>query len=153
MNPTIQAALVRERLYLRSPRTVAAARQFTRDTLHAWGAADRLDDMLLCVSELATNALRYGVPSGRGYLLRLFGFEDATLRIEVHDSGPGFSRITGRPHGHGLTLVAALADDWGVLARTPGKVVWCEFRTGRAHGEGVPRAPGRVTRAAPACSP
>ncbi|MDX3536301.1 ATP-binding protein [Streptomyces sp. MB09-01] len=119
---------MRERLYLRSPRSVAAARQFTRDTLRAWGVDERRDDMLLCVSELATNALRYGVPRGRGYLLRLFGFEDATLRVEVHDSGPGFSRITGRPHGHGLTLVAALSDDWGALARTPGKVVWCEFR-------------------------
>ncbi len=119
---------MRDRLYLRSPRTVAAARQFTRDTLQAWGVDERLDDMLLCVSELATNALRYGVPPGRGYLLRLFGFEDATVRAEVHDSGPGLSRITGRPHAQGLTLVAALADDWGVLARTPGKVVWCEFR-------------------------
>ncbi|PWK73018.1 histidine kinase-like protein [Streptomyces sp. CG 926] len=128
VNPTIQAALVRERLYLRSPRTVAAARQFTRDTLHAWAAPERLDDVLLCVSELATNALRYGVPPSRGYLLRMYGFEDATVRVEVHDSGPGFSRITERPHGHGLTLVAALSDDWGVLARTPGKVVWCEFR-------------------------
>ncbi|WP_405448639.1 ATP-binding protein [Streptomyces erythrochromogenes] len=128
MNPTIQAALVRERLYRRSPRTVAAARQFTRDTLQAWGVDERLDDMSLCVSELATNALRYGVPHGRGYLLRLFGFEDATVRAEVHDSGPGLSRITGRPYGRGLTLVQALADEWGVLARTPGKVVWCEFR-------------------------
>ncbi|MFI1943346.1 ATP-binding protein [Streptomyces virginiae] len=117
-----------ERLYLRSPRTVAAARQFTRDTVQAWGVTDGADDMLLCVSELATNALRYGVLPGRGYLLRLFGFEDATVRIEVHDSGPGFSRITERPHGHGLALVGALSDDWGALARTPGKVVWCEFR-------------------------
>ncbi|MFD4938629.1 ATP-binding protein [Streptomyces virginiae] len=128
MNPTIQAALMHERLYLRSPRTVAAARQFTRDTVQAWGVTDGADDMLLCVSELATNALRYGVPPGRGYLLRLFGFEDATVRIEVHDSGPGFSRIAERPHGHGLALVGALSDDWGALARTPGKVVWCEFR-------------------------
>ncbi|WP_229875001.1 ATP-binding protein [Streptomyces nojiriensis] len=131
MNPTIQAALVRERLYLRSPRTVAAARQFTRDTLRAWGVAERQDEMLLCVSELATNALRHGVPRGRGYLLRLFGFEDATIRIEVHDGGPGLTRIGERPHGRGLTLVTALADEWGVLARSPGKVVWCEFRTGR----------------------
>ncbi|MCX4715233.1 ATP-binding protein [Streptomyces virginiae] len=119
---------MRERLYLRSPRTVAAARQFTRDTLQAWGVTDGADDMLLCVSELATNALRYGVPPGRGYLLRMYGFEDATVRIEVHDGGPGFSRITERPHGHGLALVAALSDAWGVLARTPGKIVWCEFR-------------------------
>ncbi|MFB7172511.1 ATP-binding protein [Streptomyces sp. NPDC056254] len=130
MNPTIQAALVRERLYLRSPRTVAAARQFTRDTVHAWGADECLDDLLLCVSELATNALRYGVPPGRGDLLRLFGFEDATVRAEVHDSGPGLSRIAGRGCGRGLTLVGALADDWGVAGRSPGKIVWCEFRLG-----------------------
>ncbi|MFI1066800.1 ATP-binding protein [Streptomyces spororaveus] len=93
---------------------------------------DRRDDMLLCVSELATNALRYGVPPGRGYLLRMYGFEDATVRIEVHDGGPGLSRIAGQPHGQGLTLVAALCDDWGVLARTPGKVVWSEFRCAAA---------------------
>ncbi len=121
---------MRERLYLRSPRTVAAARQFTRDTLQAWCVEERRDDLLLCVSELATNALRYGVPPGRGYLLRLFGFEDATVRAEVHDSGPGLSRIAGRPHGRGLTLVEALADDWGVVGRAPGKIVWCEFRIG-----------------------
>ncbi|MFG2341692.1 ATP-binding protein [Streptomyces yangpuensis] len=130
MNPTIQAELVRERLYLRSPRTVAAARRFTRDTLQAWGVEERLDDLSLCVSELATNALRYGVPPGRGYLLRLFGFADATVRAEVHDSGPGLSRIAGRPHGRGLALVEALADDWGVVGRAPGKIVWCEFRIG-----------------------
>lgn len=118
---------MQDRLYLRNPRTVAAARQFTRDTLHAWGRPARQDDVLLCVSELATNALRYGVPRGRGYLLRLLTF-DGTVRVEVHDSGPGLSRITGHPHGRGLALVAALADDWGVLPRTPGKVVWCEFR-------------------------
>ncbi|MFG2984015.1 ATP-binding protein [Streptomyces sp. NPDC048258] len=127
MNLHTQAALVRDRLYLRNPQTIAAARQFTRDTLHAWGVADRDDEMLLCVSELATNALSHGVPRGRGYLLRLLTF-DGTVRVEVHDSGPGLSRITGRPHGRGLTLVTALADDWGVLPRTPGKVVWCEFR-------------------------
>ncbi len=121
---------MRERLYLRSPRTVAAARQFTRDTLQAWCVEERRDDLLLCVSELATNALRYGVPPGRGYLLRLFGFEDATVRAEVHDGGPGLSRIAGRPHGRGLALVEALADDWGVVGRAPGKIVWCEFRIG-----------------------
>ncbi|AQT76710.1 MULTISPECIES: ATP-binding protein [unclassified Streptomyces] len=86
--------------------------------------------LLLCVSELATNALRYGVPPGRGYLLRLFGFEDATVRAEVHDGGPGLSRIAGRPHGRGLAHVEALADDWGVVGRAPGKIVWCEFRIG-----------------------
>lgn len=150
---------MRERLYPRSPRTVAAARQFTRDTLRAWDAHARLDDVLLCVSELATNALRYGVPPGRGYLLRLFGFEDATLRAEVHDSGPGLSRIADLPpHGRGLglTLVRALADEWGVLARSPGKVVWCEFRNAPRPPEpagGTRARDDRIRRAAPGRSP
>ncbi|MFD9304693.1 ATP-binding protein [Streptomyces sp. NPDC060048] len=126
MNLHTQAALLRERLYLRDPRTVAAARQFTRDTLHTWGRDDRDGEVLLCVSELATNALRHGVPRGRGYLLRLLAF-DGTLRIEVHDSGPGLSRIAGGPPGRGLTIVGGLAGAWGVLPRAPGKVVWCEF--------------------------
>lgn len=120
---------MQDRLYLRSPQTVAAARHFTRDTLDVWGRADRQHDVLLCVSELATNALRHGVPSGRGYLLRLLTF-DGTVRIEVHDSGPGLSRILNRAPGveggRGLLLVEAVADAWGVLPRSPGKVVWCE---------------------------
>ncbi|MGW0395478.1 ATP-binding protein [Streptomyces sp. NPDC003042] len=131
MIPDTQPALMRERFYLRSAHNIAAARQFTRDTLHAWGVTARHDDMLLCVSELATNALRHGVPPGRGYLLRLLTF-DTTVRIEVHDSGPGLSRMPSRPlgggGGRGLMLVAALADEWGVVPRAPGKVVWCEFR-------------------------
>ncbi|MEV7526659.1 ATP-binding protein [Streptomyces sp. NPDC091371] len=117
---------MRERLYPRSPQTVQAARHFTRDTLHTWGVTARHDDLLLCVSELATNALRHGVPRGRGYLLRLIG-TDSAVRIEVHDSGPGLSRINGRPPGRGLTLVGAVSDGWGVLPRSPGKVVWCEL--------------------------
>ncbi|MFJ6798977.1 ATP-binding protein [Streptomyces sp. NPDC091268] len=132
MNPHTQPALLRDRFFLRSRQTVSSARQFTRDTLHTWGVGARRDDMLLCVSELATNALLHGVPPGRGYLLRLLTF-DATVRIEVHDSGPGGPRVGGRPGagcptGRGLLIVAALADDWGVLPRRPGKVVWCEFR-------------------------
>ncbi|WP_328300176.1 ATP-binding protein [Streptomyces sp. NBC_00435] len=127
MNLHTQAALLSERLYLRNPQTVAAARHFTRDTLEVWGRGDRQDDLLLCVSELATNALRHGVPRGRGYLLRLLAY-DGTVRAEVHDSGPGLSRIADRPPGRGLLIVDALADAWGVLPRVPGKVVWCEFR-------------------------
>lgn len=87
----------------------------------------RQDDLLLCVSELATNALRHGVPRGRGYLLRLLAF-DGTVRVEVHDSGPGLSRIAERPPGRGLLIVAGVADAWGVLPRSPGKVAWCEVK-------------------------
>jgi anti-sigma regulatory factor (Ser/Thr protein kinase) len=98
-----------------------------------WAAAERGDDVLLCVSELATNALLHGVPAGRGFLLRLVLHAEGALRVEVHDSGPG---EVGCPdptpdadaeHGRGLLLVASLADKWGVGERNPGKIVWCEF--------------------------
>jgi two-component sensor histidine kinase len=93
--------------------------------------------VLLCVSELATNALVHGVPPGRGFLLRLVPYdEDGGVRIEVHDSGDGVPVLPRQDvqepceGGRGLLLVSELADKWGVGARCPGKIVWCEFEGG-----------------------
>ena len=90
--------------------------------------------MLLCVTELATNALRHGVPPGRGFKAHIYLERiENTLRVELHDSGDGEVRpADGLPGaddegGRGLLLVAALADKWGVEERNPGKTVWCEF--------------------------
>ncbi|MBT2493067.1 ATP-binding protein [Streptomyces sp. ISL-96] len=128
MNETMQHPLLRERFYRRERQSVAAARDFARTAVAEWRLGVCLDDVLLCVSELATNALVHGVPPGRGYRLRLWLSGDV-LRIEVHDSGGGLPRVR-EPDGEcgrGLLLVAALADKWGVGEREPGKVVWCEF--------------------------
>ncbi|OLZ54030.1 hypothetical protein AVW11_30830 [Streptomyces amritsarensis] len=138
----IQPALLRERFYPRSRQTVRPAREFAAETLHAWGVTCRHDEVLLCVSELATNALLHGIPPGRGYRLRMLRYE-GTVRVEVHDSGGGRPRV-GRGDrsaegGRGLSLVAAVADRWGIVARVPpGKAVWCEFAVGagEAAGEG-----------------
>ncbi|MFG3102688.1 ATP-binding protein [Streptomyces sp. NPDC048182] len=120
-----------ELFYLRERKSVRQARTFVGKTLDAWSLTERRDDVLLCVSELATNALLHGVPPGRGYLVRLALHADGVLRMEVHDSGPGELR-TPEPSeddegGRGLLLVAALSDKWGVGERNPGKIVWCEF--------------------------
>lgn len=123
----------RQRLYRRERRSVPAARAFARAALVDWEVTDRADDVLLCVSELATNALVHGVPPGRGFLLRLLPYDGGVLRVEVHDSGSGVPAVpqpdAGEPGegGRGLLLVAELADKWGVGRRSPGKVVWCEF--------------------------
>ncbi|MER6352303.1 ATP-binding protein [Streptomyces sp. NPDC001634] len=132
MNEQPQHPHTREAFYRRDRRSVRLAREFTRAALIDWEAGSRSDDVLLCVSELATNALLHGVPPGRGFGLRLTLHPDGVLRIEIHDSGPG---EVGLPddlppeseHGRGLLLVAALADKWGVGEREPGKIVWCEF--------------------------
>ncbi|KOV95390.1 ATP-binding protein [Streptomyces sp. NRRL B-3648] len=144
MNEEPQHPRTRQTFYRRDRRSVRLAREFVRETLTDWARTERSDDVLLCVSELATNALVHGVPAGRGFLLRLTLHGDGVVRAEVHDSGPGEVRTPERSpeaeHGRGLLLVAALADKWGVGERNPGKFVWCEFA---ARGEGV-TVPGRL---------
>ncbi|WP_329336273.1 ATP-binding protein [Streptomyces sp. NBC_00663] len=125
-----QLPVQRDQFYRRDRRSVAAARLFARWSLVYWGlgAWERADDLSLCVSELATNALLHGAPPGRGFLLRV-RYDGDVLRVEVHDSGGGEPCVPeyADEGGRGLFLVAALADKWGVGQRDPGKVVWCEF--------------------------
>ncbi|KDQ67932.1 ATP-binding protein [Streptomyces sp. NTK 937] len=128
MNETMQLSLARERFCRRQRRSVPVVREFAREAVTDWGFGARLDDVLLCVSELATNALLHGVPPGRGFLVRLL-LEEGDLKVEVHDSGGGVPvlREPSDESGRGLLLVDALADRWGVGERDPGKVVWCAF--------------------------
>ncbi|MGR8008092.1 ATP-binding protein [Streptomyces hypolithicus] len=124
-----QLPLFREVFYRRERRSVPLAREFTRTALADWGVYERMGDVLLCVSELATNVLLHGVPPGRGFRLHLYLERPGPLRVEVHDSGGGHPKVRepDGESGRGLLLVAALADCWGVGERDPGKVVWCEF--------------------------
>ncbi len=120
-----------ERLFRRERRSVPAARAFAGEVLDAWKAPERRPEVLLCVSELATNAVLHGVPPGRGFRLMTWLERDGLLRVEVHDSGPGrpcaVRPAAGEESGRGLLLVEAVADRWGVGERDPGKVVWCEL--------------------------
>ncbi|MGX1851189.1 ATP-binding protein [Streptomyces sp. NPDC055299] len=144
MHKEIRALCARTAFYRRERRSVPRARQFARTALTDWGLDHLAEGVLLCVSELATNALLHGVPPGRGYRLVLVLDEGGLLRVEVHDSGDGVPRAPA-PYdgeggegdsGRGLLLVSALADAWGVGAREPGKIVWCEFRCyGKGYGK------------------
>ncbi|MCP3821901.1 ATP-binding protein [Streptomyces sp. A3M-1-3] len=108
------------------------ARSFLRHVLSEWDIIDRFDDAVLCLSELATNAIRHGVPQG-GYFLVKASLIDGRLRIEVHDQSGLLPRVkcpeADDVSGRGLLLVDALADGWGVEPRVPcGKTVWTEFK-------------------------
>ncbi|MFE4335483.1 ATP-binding protein [Streptomyces sp. NPDC056831] len=144
MNETTQLPYFREVFHRRERRSVPLVREFVREALADWACNVRTDDVLLCVSELATNALRHGVPPGRGFRIHLYlEPADGVLRVEVHDSGDGEVRLADEgatpdaEGGRGLLLVAALADKWGVGERNPGKVVWCEFEVSAGVGRGV----------------
>jgi anti-sigma regulatory factor (Ser/Thr protein kinase) len=119
--------LTRQQLFTRRKPSIQASRQFVTRTLSEWGYVDRLDEIELCVSELATNALLHGVPPGRLFRVRIEAAEEE-VRIEVRDSGPG-RPISQAPHpdsehGRGLLLVTELADSWGNIEHIAGKTVW-----------------------------
>jgi len=115
--------------------SVQTARRFVRHTLHMWNADGEIDDAVIVVSELVTNAIAH---THTGCELRISraegpgGPESAIVRIEVNDRGsqiPDLQLLTQtREHGRGLHIVAALTNAWGVDTKPDGsKTVWAEL--------------------------
>ena len=124
--------LTHQQLFTRRKPSIRASRQLVTRTLSEWGYTERLDEIQLCVSELATNALLHGVPPGRLFRVRVEA-ADEEVRIEVRDSGPGHP-ISQAPHpdsehGRGLLFVAEFADAWGDIEHTVGKTVWFTLKS------------------------
>lgn len=112
----------------RGPSAPAAARREASRSLARWRLMSLLDPVLLTVSELVTNAVRYGRAPLRLSLRRC----RHGLAVGVHDAGPPHlqePRLPGEDaeSGRGLFLVEACADETGVRAEPDGKVVWARF--------------------------
>lgn len=143
------------RLPLRSAAgAVSRCRDFTARALADWGwtpaespeDAERVEDVLLLVSEVVTNACLHG-GGPEEFVLR---HRDGLLRVEVADrSAEPPRRMAPRspslPGGHGLLVLDRLASDWGSVGRGPGgtgKVVWLEVsRRSRPPWHRRPAAP------------
>jgi hypothetical protein len=104
---------------------VAEARRLATAQLEEWGLDDCAFVTELVVSELVTNALRYGMEP-----IQLRLIYDRTLICEVSDSN------STSPHlrrarifdegGRGLMLVAQLTTKWGTRHTPTGKTIWTE---------------------------
>lgn len=87
---------------------------------------DVVDDMMLVVSELVTNAVKHGAPPVE--LTVRSSTEGVTL--EVYDAAAGeptvrtLERLDAPGGGRGLRLVSEVAADWGVHTGPVGKCVW-----------------------------
>ncbi|MEV5012146.1 SpoIIE family protein phosphatase [Streptomyces sp. NPDC055692] len=115
------------------PAAVAAARTWVTDQLHAWDLDALAFVTELVVSELVTNAIRYGAPP-----IQLRLIKSQTLICEVSDAS------STAPHmrrarifdegGRGLMLVAQLTKSWGTRHTGTAKTIWAEqpFPTERA---------------------
>ncbi|MEU4618081.1 SpoIIE family protein phosphatase [Streptomyces umbrinus] len=110
----------------REPRSVGRAREYARGQLLSWDLEPLVDTAELLVSELVTNALRYGEGEIRLRLLL-----DRTLVCEVWDAGlvqPRRRRARDTDEGgRGLQLVGLLSDAWGSRRTPRGKTVWFEL--------------------------
>ncbi|TDD83439.1 ATP-binding protein [Actinomadura darangshiensis] len=72
-----------------------------------------LDDVELMTSEAIANALLHG----SGLIEVVVATDGRRLRVEVGDDGPAQADPHGRPrldHGRGLTVIDALATEWGL---------------------------------------
>ncbi|MET8946721.1 SpoIIE family protein phosphatase [Streptomyces sp. NPDC004542] len=110
----------------REPRSVGRAREYARGQLLSWDLEPLVDTTELLVSELVTNALRYGEGEIRLRLLL-----DRTLVCEVWDAGlvqPRRRRARDTDEGgRGLQLVGLLSAAWGSRRTPQGKTVWFEL--------------------------
>jgi len=111
--------------------SVPVARRVVAHLLTGWAAEPPREHTVLLLSELITNVVRHvGGPSVLRIDLRL---SDPLLRVAVLDPSPTLPalRDQGPSGGHGLHLVATLADRWGSEPHEDGKRVWFELRRRR----------------------
>ncbi|MET8405785.1 SpoIIE family protein phosphatase [Streptomyces sp900116325] len=108
------------------PAAVAGSRQSAVDRVREWGLDELAFTTELVVSELVTNAIRYG---GGGASLRLIRESDR-LTCEVSDpssTAPHIKRARDTDEGgRGLYIAARLVSRWGVRYTPTGKTIWTE---------------------------
>ncbi|MGW7257343.1 SpoIIE family protein phosphatase [Streptomyces sp. NPDC054834] len=107
------------------PAAVSEVRAAVTRRLEEWGLDDLAFTTELILSELVTNAIRYGrAPIG----VRLL--HDRALICEVSDSSTTSPHLryaaTTDEGGRGLFLVAQLAERWGTRYTPSGKIIWAE---------------------------
>ncbi|MFJ4539699.1 SpoIIE family protein phosphatase [Streptomyces tibetensis] len=111
------------------PAAVAAFRAKVTGRLRTWGLEEMAFTTELIVSELVTNAIRYGIEPIR---LRVLHDRDSLI-CEVADgnsTSPHLRRAaTTDEGGRGLFLVARFAQRWGTRYLARGKVIWTEQST------------------------
>ncbi|WP_240508483.1 ATP-binding SpoIIE family protein phosphatase [Streptomyces ossamyceticus] len=108
------------------PAAVAGIRANAAQRLQEWGLGELGFATELVISELVTNAVRYGAAPIRLRLLR----DDEHLICEVSDfssTSPHMRRAaTTDEGGRGLFLVAQFTQRWGTRYMPRGKVIWTE---------------------------
>jgi anti-sigma regulatory factor (Ser/Thr protein kinase) len=112
------------------PRAPRTARVALKAKLLNWNMGQLIDDATLVATELATNAMKRGLP----FTLEL-SKGDTSVLIEVTDTSDGMPQVidnTGdatAEEGRGMYLVDLLSKEWGVRLTGESKTVWARVGT------------------------
>ena len=90
----------------------------------------RADDVILCASELAANAAMHSRSRllGGTFIVRATVSTDLYARIEVQDDGgPWNQGMIDPTRHHGLDIVRAFADEWGINGDYTSRTIWARF--------------------------
>jgi anti-sigma regulatory factor (Ser/Thr protein kinase) len=108
----------------RTPERVRQLRHISAVHLRLWGVSACIDTANLLISELVTNAVRYGQTENVSFSLSYWKGE---VRVEVGDGTPDRPQVR-RPtadeeSGRGMLIVESLAESWGTSP--DGTRTWC----------------------------
>ncbi|WP_246561965.1 ATP-binding protein [Streptomyces roseirectus] len=109
----------------REPQRVGQMRRIGAAHLRKWGLNSVVDTASLLISELVTNAVRYGTED----ITFSMSHRAGEITIEVADGSSEFPRVrqptADGESGRGMFLVEALADRWGTSE--DGARTWCSI--------------------------
>jgi anti-sigma regulatory factor (Ser/Thr protein kinase) len=109
------------------PEHIRQARAEAQGLLAGCPAAD---EVILCLSELAANAVVHSNSRRPGgtFTIGIESCPGVFIRIEVaDDGGPWLAPAPDPCSGRGLDIVGALAAEWGVATSAAGRTVWARF--------------------------
>lgn len=122
------------------PEAVSAARRRARTVLAQWRVpTPTVDDALLVISELTTNAIAHALPPAVLRLSLPGAGSRRALRIEVTDAGPVPQRppphddphpAERRENGRGADIVAALSAQHGISRHPERTTRWADLALG-----------------------
>jgi hypothetical protein len=105
-----------------TPKSARRARELTRQQLATWGIPEDIGFITdLIVTELVTNAVRYGSPPVRLHLVR-----DQVLTVHGSAQPRLYYARTTDEGGRGLFLVAQMSRRWGIRTTNDGKTIWSQ---------------------------
>ncbi|WP_093802590.1 ATP-binding protein [Streptomyces sp. Wb2n-11] len=129
---------------------VREGRKWTRSQLEtlpwAAGAPETVDEIVLAVSELLTNAHLHA----RSDAQLVLTWDSTCLHVNVHDEASAVPKPRnpdpGAVSGRGVSIVQALADSWQTHAQQHGKTVTACFKPPRPEPSSAPAEPAAPQR-------